>query len=462
MADPYGLELSGLTPELSAEAAALARRQKVAEAMGMQAQQGLPVNRMAGNMAVAISPFEGAAQLLKAYSSRKALDDVDAKRQDISRRGREAVVNEVARIQGIGADKPGQVFQPATPNDDEGNAIPSAQGPTIPGDKNRMVTEAMMSSLPQVQKYGQVLSGQVQADKTLAATQEFQRAESRARAQDRLDTITMQLASREMEGEANRAARQQMQEQANQLRRELAELSNQSRRDIAVLAGSLRQPPAPSLTQIVDPKDPTKMITVDARTYRPGGSVGDPGVFGVAGKEPAAAKREEQASSGKDQVTSLVNTLRDAYTNLNAGGGIQDSNAGVLGNIGARLSSTGVGQAVGQGLGTKNQKYRDTIEQTRPLLLNAIKQATGMSAKQMDSNAEMKLWLAAATDPTKDVQSNLEALDKLDKAFGLSAGPPRLPQVPVAPNAPAAPAAPARPPAAGQVLRFDAQGNPVR
>ena len=56
--------------------------------------------------------------------------------------------------------------------------------------------------------------------------------------------------------------------------------------------------------------------------------------------------------------------------------------------------------------------------QTRPLLMQAIMKASGMSAKQMDSNAEMKLWLATATDPTLDVQANIAALDRLEGMFG--------------------------------------------
>jgi hypothetical protein len=43
--------------------------------------------------------------------------------------------------------------------------------------------------------------------------------------------------------------------------------------------------------------------------------------------------------------------------------------------------------------------------------------ATGMSAKQMDSNAELKLWLATATDPTLDVESNRKALDNIEKKY---------------------------------------------
>lgn len=298
MADPYGLELSGLTPELSAEAAALARRQKVAEAMGMQAAQPLPVNRMAGRMAVPISPFEGMAQLLRGYSSNKALEGIDAQRQDIARRGREAVANEIARIQGIGADKPETTAthvaddQLAFGGAPEDSTTTQVVTPGVKGDKNRMVTEAMMSALPQVQKFGQVLAGQVQADKTLAAQQEFQRAEARARAQDRLDTITMQLASREMEGEQNRALRERLQAQADQTRRDIAQLSADARRDVATVANSLK---APTVTQIADPNNPANTLVVDARVYK-GGSVGSPGVLGTGPKMTEAGKIDAKAA----------------------------------------------------------------------------------------------------------------------------------------------------------------------
>ena len=36
----------------------------------------------------------------------------------------------------------------------------------------------------------------------------------------------------------------------------------------------------------------------------------------------------------------------------------------------------------------------------------------------MDSNAELKLFLSAATDPTKDIQANLAALDNMANLFG--------------------------------------------
>jgi hypothetical protein len=45
--------------------------------------------------------------------------------------------------------------------------------------------------------------------------------------------------------------------------------------------------------------------------------------------------------------------------------------------------------------------------------------ATGMSAKQMDSNQELKLYLSAATDPSKSLESNKEALDNLVRLYGV-------------------------------------------
>ena len=81
------------------------------------------------------------------------------------------------------------------------------------------------------------------------------------------------------------------------------------------------------------------------------------------------------------------------------------------------MSASGIGQKLGGSVGSENQTQRDIIEQSRPALLASIMKATGMSAKQMDSNAELKLWLATATDPKKSLQANKIALDNIEKKF---------------------------------------------
>jgi hypothetical protein len=128
-------------------------------------------------------------------------------------------------------------------------------------------------------------------------------------------------------------------------------------------------------------------------------------------------------AAGAADVDLAVGTLRDAYDRLDQGGGITNTNKGTLDNIVAGASSSAPGQMVGKMLGTKNQSARNEIEMTRPALLAALMKATGMSAKQMDSNAELKLWMRTATDPTLDIQANRAALSKIEQKYLRGAQP---------------------------------------
>lgn len=123
---------------------------------------------------------------------------------------------------------------------------------------------------------------------------------------------------------------------------------------------------------------------------------------------------------GRSQVSSLTSSMRRYYDELSAAGGSVVPEGDVVSNIKARLSGTAAGQAAGSYIGTKAQSARTKIKQLRPLLVTAIKQATGMSAKQMDSNVELKLFLDAASNPdTADINANLEALNNIEKLYGL-------------------------------------------
>lgn len=131
---------------------------------------------------------------------------------------------------------------------------------------------------------------------------------------------------------------------------------------------------------------------------------------------------EKKASGGND-VSVAIGTLRDAYDRLEKGGGITSTEKSVLSNLKAAGSSSAVGQIAGRALGTANQSARNDVAMARPALLAALMKATGMSAKQMDSNAELKLWLSTATDPTLDVESNRRALDNIERKYlGVATG----------------------------------------
>jgi hypothetical protein len=139
-----------------------------------------------------------------------------------------------------------------------------------------------------------------------------------------------------------------------------------------------------------------------------------------------AAEKEQTKTEAKDQLTATVEQLKKNYDTLLQEGGIVSTEATGMANVGARLSSSGLGRAVGGAVGTKTQQQREAIEQTRPLLLNLIKNATGMSAQQMNSNAEMQLYLNAATNPNLSYEANMEALANLDRLFGLGSAAKKI------------------------------------
>ena len=170
---------------------------------------------------------------------------------------------------------------------------------------------------------------------------------------------------------------------------------------------------------------------------------------------PADMKTQAKVAGAGDVSTEIIK-LKDSYDKLLAGGGITDPSLRVGSNIMGKISSSAVGQTVGSTLGTRNATERDKIAQSRPLLMGAIMKATGMSAKQIDSNAELKLWLATATDPNKSYEANIEALQNIENLYGVTAlerqavaptfdnkkpNAPSASNVPTA-NAPAKPATP--------------------
>jgi hypothetical protein len=195
------------------------------------------------------------------------------------------------------------------------------------------------------------------------------------------------------------------------------------------------QPSAPTITQIVDPTDVTKMITVDARRYT-GGGVGSPGVLGVSGKEPTAALRENRIESGKSLLADEISNLRAALNTLNAARAIPSTERGALSNISSSLASSGVGQIASRIVGTEAQTERDVISSSKLRLVNAIKQATGMSAQQLNSNVELQTMLKSISDPAQSIETNLRNLDNIEKSYvnATSAAMPRAPAAAPATN----------------------------
>jgi hypothetical protein len=143
---------------------------------------------------------------------------------------------------------------------------------------------------------------------------------------------------------------------------------------------------------------------------------------GMTPATPGAEKILERsviAKEGKQSVNGVLNTLYSEYNNLVKSGGITDTRKSAEDNIAARTGASGLGQLTGSYTGSESQSFRDTIEQTRPLLLTAIMKATGLSASQLNSNVELQTYLKTATDPKVSIQSNVKALNNISTMFGI-------------------------------------------
>ena len=182
-------------------------------------------------------------------------------------------------------------------------------------------------------------------------------------------------------------------------------------------AGITKATQGPSLTEVVDPQDPTRMLRVDARIYK-GGTLGSVGVFGISGKVPASEAAASQKKEGQRRFEVLLGSLEKIYTDLRDKGAITDTQASVAQNFGAYLATTAPVQIAQRAYGGTSQELRDRIQAQRANLIQAIMAATGMSARSLDSNKELDFYLSAATDPTKSFQANIEGIRVLRQMYG--------------------------------------------
>jgi hypothetical protein len=158
------------------------------------------------------------------------------------------------------------------------------------------------------------------------------------------------------------------------------------------------------------------MISIDAKRYQ-GGGAGSPGVIGVSGKEPSAALRINKVEQGKTQLADDLENLRASFQTLDKLRAVPSTERGPLSNVTSAIASSRVGQLTGQAFATEAQVERDVINSARSRLVNSIKNATGMSAQQLNSNVELQTMLKSISDPGQSYQSALRIIDDIEKAY---------------------------------------------
>ena len=147
----------------------------------------------------------------------------------------------------------------------------------------------------------------------------------------------------------------------------------------------------------------------------------------------AAELKAEQAKKlpAKRQVDTLLTKIRNAYETLNTAEAIPSSARGAGANVMDYLATTSMGREAQRAFGTKANTSLNEITGSRKLLATAIKNATGMSAQEMNSNVELQLTLDALTDPTQGYESAISQLDTISELYGTGKAAAKTPVVPV-------------------------------
>lgn len=192
-------------------------------------------------------------------------------------------------------------------------------------------------------------------------------AESQAANQARIDAAKV-AADAKIEAARERGATQM----------QIAQMQAQAKQDLAVLVASLKGPSAAVLK---------------------------------------AQEKVEKAAEGKEVLSDTLETAKTLVNDLYNLGGMTSTSKQPLANLVTSLQTGTVGQIAGQTFGTKTQAKRDEIKSIRLQLLNAIKEATGMSAQQLNSNVELKTYLDSLGSEKMTKEANLAIIENISTRY---------------------------------------------
>ena len=127
-----------------------------------------------------------------------------------------------------------------------------------------------------------------------------------------------------------------------------------------------------------------------------------------------------QVAAGKERLDATVREAANLYARLDAQGGVPSEQRGAGSNAMNALARgiPGADTVLGA-LGDENANIALRVGALQADLLNGIRQATGMSARAMDSDRELQFYLQTATQPQRDIMANYGALYAIDRRYGL-------------------------------------------
>lgn len=154
------------------------------------------------------------------------------------------------------------------------------------------------------------------------------------------------------------------------------------------------------------------------------------------------AEENRLKAKGRKLFSSVLNDLRNDYRKLNEMEAIPSVERGGFENVGDYIGASRMGRMAQSAVGAKASVPLNTISNSKLTLMNALKEATGLSATQLSSNIELMTFLDSLADPTQGFESAMETIRRLENLYGApaatataAAAPRAAAKTPVIPDA---------------------------
>jgi len=139
-------------------------------------------------------------------------------------------------------------------------------------------------------------------------------------------------------------------------------------------------------------------------------------------KEPTASEKSAQAKkeAAREARRGLGDTLSAVDSTIDSiyeEGGMPSTEDNAASNLWQSRFRLPGGETAAQAVGTKAQAKRDELRSQRLQILNDIKQTTGMSSQQLNSNVELRTWLDSLGAPGMTKEANKAILGNIRKKY---------------------------------------------
>lgn len=207
MADPYGLELSGLDPEYVAELRKLSKQEKMAEELakrGMQPLQG----QMVGGVYVRPSIFQGLSNMANSWAAKGEQDRVEEGYKSL---GEKLKAVEAAQLENY---RRGTIGSPEIPIPEDGMGPGRQAMPATPEQRRAAMTDAITMGNPRLAKMA-----------TLDMQQDWRKEDKTAAAQQRMAELAMKMEDSRVSREERLAAQKELMQMRLDAQKEMKQMA---------------------------------------------------------------------------------------------------------------------------------------------------------------------------------------------------------------------------------------------